>query len=123
MYKIGDFSKLVNSSIRTLRYYDDIDLFKPSRIDIYTGYRYYSEEQIQDFKIIQELKEVGFSLEEIIENWNDFDEEKLLKKKRELYLSQNIIKEKIRKIDHLRNRVSNGKIVPNDLKEEKIIRR
>ena len=110
MLKIGDFSKRVESSIRTLRYYDDIDLFKPMEVDVFTGYRYYTEEQIDDFNLINELKEVGFSLEEIKEHWNDFDDDKFLTKKSELYEIRDNVKAQIRKIDHLRSRISDGKI-------------
>lgn len=65
LYKIGKFSKLVNVPVKTLRYYDEINLFKPQEIDLFSGYRYYSEKQINDLKVILSLKEVGFSLEEI----------------------------------------------------------
>ena len=44
MLRIGEFSKLTGVPIRTLRYYDEIDLFKPADIDLFTDYRYYSEE-------------------------------------------------------------------------------
>ena len=65
MYKIGDFSILSNVTIKTLRYYDTIDLFKPKIIDKFTGYRYYSDEQLEDFSLILKYKDLGFSLEEI----------------------------------------------------------
>ena len=65
LYKIGEFSKLVNVPVKTLRYYDEINLFKPQEIDLFSGYRYYSEQQIDDLEVILSLKEVGFSLEEI----------------------------------------------------------
>jgi len=65
LYKIGDFSKKTNVRVKTLRYYDEINLFKPLKIDIFTGYRYYSDEQIDDLKLILEIKKANFSLEEI----------------------------------------------------------
>ena len=65
LYKIGEFSKLVNVPVKTLRYYDEINLFKPQEIDLFSGYRYYSEKQIDDLEVILSLKEVGFRLEEI----------------------------------------------------------
>ena len=42
-YKIGDFSRLTNISIRTLRYYDEIGILKPEYVDPYSGYRYYTD--------------------------------------------------------------------------------
>ena len=82
--RIGEFSKLTGVSIRTLRYYDEIDLFKPADIDLFTDYRYYNEEQVEDLNLINELKKVGFSLEEIKDNWNNFSNEIMLKKREEL---------------------------------------
>ena len=49
-YKIGVFSKITGIPVKTLRYYDEIDLFKPSEIDLFSGYRYYKEEQIESLK-------------------------------------------------------------------------
>ena len=43
LFRIGEFSKLTGIPIRTLRYYDSIDLFKPSEVDLFTSYRYYKE--------------------------------------------------------------------------------
>lgn len=65
MYKIGDFSKKVSIPVKTLRYYDEINLFKPSYIDDFTGYRYYTDEQIEQIKKIIMLKELNLSLKNI----------------------------------------------------------
>ena len=43
MYQIGEFSYLCETTIKTLRYYDKINLLKPVKINTLTGYRYYSE--------------------------------------------------------------------------------
>ena len=113
LYKIGDFSKITGASIRTLRYYDSIDLFKPKEIDLFTNYRYYSEEQIEEFKIITDLKECGFSLEEIKEYWNNFNNDIMIRKKQELLNEIENINEKIRKVDYLRNNIVDCKICIN----------
>lgn len=65
MFKIGDFSRLTRVSVKTLRYYDEIGLFKPLVVDRFTGYRYYSFEQLPRLNRILALKEVGFPLEQI----------------------------------------------------------
>ena len=57
MYKIKDFSNITDTSIVTLRYYDEIDLFKPSYVDFYSGYRYYEDNQIDIIKKINKLNE------------------------------------------------------------------
>jgi len=45
MFKIGDFSRISQVSVKTLRYYDEIGLLKPAHVDRFTGYRYYSVDQ------------------------------------------------------------------------------
>lgn len=103
LLRIGEFSKLSGVPIRTLRYYDEIDLFKPAEIDLFTDYRYYKEEQIEDLNLINNLKDVGFSLEEIKSNWNHFNNEVMLNKKKELEQKLENINESIKKIDYLRS--------------------
>src|SRR4051794_31201230 len=51
-YSIGEVSKLANISVQTLRYYDQIDLFKPSYVDPQTNYRYYKDAQLYYLDII-----------------------------------------------------------------------
>ncbi|KUG02492.1 transcriptional regulator, merr family [hydrocarbon metagenome] len=65
MFKIGDFSRLSQVTVKALRYYDDIGLFKPSYIEILSGYRYYSAEQMSDLNRIIALRNLGFSLEQV----------------------------------------------------------
>nr|WP_240967986.1 MerR family transcriptional regulator [Paenibacillus aquistagni] len=64
-YSIGQAAKICNISIQTLRYYDKIGLMKPSEIDRSSGYRYYSNLDILHIKIVQDMKSLDFSLEEI----------------------------------------------------------
>lgn len=113
MLRIGDFSKLTGVPIRTLRYYDEIDLFKPADIDLFTDYRYYNEEQVEDLNLINELKKIGFSLEEIKNNWNKFSDEIMLKKREELLKKQEDINESIKMLDIMRSNIHNGKITKN----------
>ena len=57
MFRIGEFSKLMQVSIRMLRYYDEKEILKPAEIDSWTGYRMYSVDQIPILnKIIALLK-------------------------------------------------------------------
>lgn len=110
LYKIGEFSKLTGIPIRTLRYYDSIDLFKPSEVDLFTSYRYYKEEQVKDLELINDLKSVGFTLEEIRDNWNNFSEELFLKRKEKLLEEIELKNEAIKKADILRSKLKDGKI-------------
>jgi effector-binding domain-containing protein len=63
--RIGEFSKLSQVSIKTLRYYDEMGLFKPSNVDRFTGYRYYSASQLPRLHRILALKDLGLSLDQI----------------------------------------------------------
>lgn len=65
MFKIGDFSRLSRISVKALRYYDEIGLLKPLEVDQFTGYRYYSADQLPRLNYIIALKDTGLSLEEI----------------------------------------------------------
>lgn len=65
MFKIGEFSKLSQIPIKTLRYYHELGLLSPAEIDTFTGYRYYTASQLPRLNRILALKELGFSLEQI----------------------------------------------------------
>jgi len=65
MFKIGDFSKLCQLSVKTLRYYDELGLLKPVEVDRFTGYRFYSADQLPMLNRILALKDLGLSLEQI----------------------------------------------------------
>ena len=64
-FTIGEISKLFNINKKTLRYYDEIDLFKPSYVDEHNKYRYYSIDQFECLETIQYLKELGLTLNKI----------------------------------------------------------
>ena len=65
MIKIGDFARLSQVSVVTLRYYDEMDLLKPVKVDTFTGYRFYAADQLPRLNRILALKDLGFSLEQI----------------------------------------------------------
>ena len=65
--KIGEFSRLMQVTVKTLRHYEEIGILKPCEVDPWTSYRYYELGQMQKLEKIRHLKEVGFSLEEIRE--------------------------------------------------------
>lgn len=65
MYRIGEFSKIVKLTVKTLRFYDEVDLLKPCFIDDMTGYRYYSIDQLFNLQQIVALRQAGFSIEQI----------------------------------------------------------
>lgn len=65
MYTIGEFSKIGSVSAKTLRYYDEIGLLRPTFVDEMTHYRYYSEQQVNEILLIAELKTYDLRLEQI----------------------------------------------------------
>jgi DNA-binding transcriptional MerR regulator len=65
MYKIGDFSRLAQVSVRMLRHYDKLGLLKPSQTDEWTGYRYYTVDQLPRLNRIVALNGLGLTLQQI----------------------------------------------------------
>ena len=63
-YKIGEVAKLAGISIRTLRYYDTIDLLKPSKM-LANGHRSYNSDDVKKLQVVLGLKVLGFSLQDI----------------------------------------------------------
>ena len=78
MLKIGEFSKLSRVSVRMLRHYDEIGLLKPAEIDRFTDYRYYREDQLPTAGRIAALKDMGFSLADIVRILEVYDDREKL---------------------------------------------
>ena len=74
MLKIGEFSKLSRVSVRMLRHYDEIGLLKPAATDRFTDYRYYREDQLPTAGRIAALKDMGFSLTDIVRILDIYDD-------------------------------------------------
>ncbi len=65
MLKIGEFARIAQVSIKTLRHYDKIGLLMPAMTDPENGYRLYKIDQLADMMRIMALKDCGFALDEI----------------------------------------------------------
>ena len=63
--KIGEFSHLMQVTVKTLRHYEQKGLLIPEEVDPWTGYRFYSIGQMLRLNSIRQLQRLGFSLEEI----------------------------------------------------------
>ncbi|MDE5588958.1 MAG: MerR family transcriptional regulator [Acetatifactor sp.] len=87
MKTVSQIAKLTGISIRTLQYYDEIGLLKPSELTS-SGYRLYDDEALQTLQQILFFKELGFRLKEIKEILEkpDFDRITAFKKQKELLL-------------------------------------
>lgn len=87
MKTISQVAKITGISIRTLQYYDEIGLLKPSALTL-SGYRMYDDEALQTLQQILFFKELGFQLREIREILKkpDFDRIAAFTKQKELLL-------------------------------------
>ena len=65
MFKIGDFSRLAQVSVRMLRHYDKLGLLEPGYTDRFTGYRYYTVDQLPRLNRIVALNDLGLTLAQI----------------------------------------------------------
>lgn len=121
MFRIGEFSKLCRVPTSVLRYYDAIGLFKPERVDTFTGYRYYSLNQLPQLNRILSLRDLDLSLPEIAQIINEhpgIDEIRgmLLLKRAQLTEQQAELQEKIRRIEyHLKHIESENRMSEYDV--------
>ncbi|HLZ56049.1 MAG TPA: MerR family transcriptional regulator [Ktedonosporobacter sp.] len=65
LLKIGEFARVGQVSIATLRHYEKEGLLKANALDPETGYRYYALDQLPRLNRILALKDLGFPLEQI----------------------------------------------------------
>jgi len=102
MYKIGEFSRVTQLSIKTLRYYHEIELLVPSHIEN-SGYRYYDEANFKTAKLIILLKDFEFNIKEIQEILSQYEDASDLK----YYLLEKneLIQEKINHYKKLQNKI------------------
>lgn len=94
-YSVNELSKIAQISTRTLRYYHEIDLLKPKRINS-SGYRIYGENEVDKLQQILFYKAMGFKLDNIKDIINspyfdimsalDNHKKELLKKREEIDL-------------------------------------
>lgn len=87
MKSISQVARMTGVSIRTLQYYDEIGLLKPSALTT-AGYRMYDNDALQTLQQILFFKELGFPLKEIkqILEEPDFDRTEAFKKQKELFI-------------------------------------
>ena len=65
LFSISEAAALVGMTSETLRHYDRIGLVRPGVRDEWTGYRYYSEQEIVRLNTIQALRCMDLSLKDI----------------------------------------------------------
>ncbi len=132
-FTIGEISKLYNIPSKTLRYYDSIGLFKPSRINPENNYRYYSVEQFEMLNSIKYLRHMGFSIDDIKKHIKTRDSgsfrDKLLEYRKineaeieRLKTVTESLNERIAELDNVLNNADFGKVELERFPERKILR-
>lgn len=131
MITIQGFSRLCGCNTQTLRYYDRIGLLTPAKVDEWTGYRYYEEEQAMLFVKIKNLQQADFTIEEIKSLLPGDDdllmaafERKIREQKQKLATIQKIQRSYLKEAMDIRNMVNEylnfveGRMAKSELWEE-----
>lgn len=106
MKSISQVAKLTGVSTRTLQYYDEIGLLKPSKRTA-AGYRLYDADALQVLQQILFFRELGFPLKEIkqILQQPDFDRTEAFKKQKALFLLK---RDRLNRLIQLLERLEKG---------------
>lgn len=112
MLRIGPFSKLGKTTVKTLRHYDEAGLLKPAFIDAATGYRYYTAGQLLVLHEIVALRQMGFSLGEISAIQGGRRVEEILhSRRRELAAQLNTLSDSLFRLEHYIQNRKEGKLM------------
>lgn len=117
MYKIGEFSVLSKTTIKTLRYYEKEKLLISAFVDPDTGYRYYEGKQLVELSKIISLRQIGLSIKDIKQILNGYDMGKILeKRKNEIEKNLVLYNIELSKINYLlKGENMNNKIILKEL--------
>lgn len=106
MYRIGEFSKMTKTTIKTLRYYDEAGLLTPAYVDEVNGYRFYTTEQLLPLHHIIALRQAGLSIPEISAVLSGQNARAILeKRKAETEQEEAAVRERLSRLDFM---LSNG---------------
>ncbi len=103
---ISKTAKIVGMTSETLRHYDRIGLVKPSKIDEWTNYRYYSSQDIVRLSTIKALQCMGLSLEKIKEILELKDFSKIVELLRQ---AENRAEEKIKELNSAKTKIQRAR--------------
>ncbi|MGN0470243.1 MAG: MerR family transcriptional regulator [Acutalibacteraceae bacterium] len=108
--QIREFAKLTGVSVRTLHFYDEIGLLKPSAVDEQNGYRFYDEYALTRMQEILFYRELDFPLKEIrmILSSPDYDKQTALKEQKNLLILK---KERLERLISALDSAMKGEIV------------
>ncbi|TCB68580.1 MerR family transcriptional regulator [Acinetobacter sp. ANC 4178] len=104
---IGELSQQINLSRDTIRYYEKMALIQPLVRN--NGYKDYPEQTLQQLKLIQMAKNLGFTLTEIKQMIDIAGEHEIPAVQFQLILREKlaVIQEKIGQLQHMQNMLEN----------------
>lgn len=110
---IGEFSKLRDIDINSLRYYDRLGILKPAYTDGQSGYRYYAPEQLSQLDIVMLAVSVGMPLKELKKymHGGSIDAERFMEQ------GQALLEDKINGLKTLLNNIRHTLGVIRDLRD------
>ena len=102
-YSSGQFARMANVTLRTIRFYDKQNILKPSYVNA-SGARFYTDEDFARLQQILLLKYLGFSLDDIRElTISDADDRLLLSS---LKLQRRLVQERIEQLQLVEEAIS-----------------
>ena len=117
--QIKEFAEQIGVSVRTLHYYDEIGLLKPSEVDAQNGYRFYDERSLERMQEILFYRELDFSLKTIAQILSspDYDKQQALTWQRKLLLAK---KERLERLIDALDSLEKGEVFmkPNNEYED-----
>lgn len=114
MIRIGDFANMFGVSIKTVRFYEEKNLLKPAYVDIYIGYRYFDEKNIDEMSKVLVYKSLGFELSEIKELDDESIENKISEYKKKINIMKSHISTLNSLLDSREEKIKNMKTFVND---------
>lgn len=73
LFQIGEVTKLMGVTRKTLLVYENMGLLTPAVKDVESGYRYYSADNMTQIRSIRSLQQLGLTLKEVREYYYDTD--------------------------------------------------
>ena len=117
--QIKEFAQQIGVSVRTLHYYDEIGLLKPSEVDAQNGYRFYDERSLERMHEILFYRELDFSLKTIAQILSspDYDKQQALTWQRKLLFAK---KERLERLIDALDSLEKGEVFmkPNNEYED-----
>ncbi len=106
MFTIGEFSRITGLSIKALRLYHDRELLVPAQTDPASGYRIYSDADVERAKVIRTLRDLEFGLDDIQAMLTDYDDDASLvsfleARQQEITLRRTHLKHISRELTHI----------------------